>query len=682
MGSVDCLFSICTAIVTLPLLAFALIMIFTWRQAKISLAISLTCSTISLILAWYLFITVRDVSLAHPIIRQVEWLVSSEGFKIPFGFLLDPVSLLMLVIVATISWLIQVYSIGYMEGDPGFARFYADLSLFGMAMLSLVSANALLQLFISWELVGLASYLLIGFWYEKFSASEAGKKAFVVTRFGDIGFFMGLAFLTIYFGTLDITAVNLAGLKNTMPQWLLTTSSLLIFCGVAGKSAQFPIHVWLPDAMEGPTPVSALLHSATMVAAGVYLITRLFPFFAASPTTCSVILAIATITLLLSSTIGMVARDIKQVWAYSTISQLGFMAMGLAAAGLIGGNFFPGYYHLTTHAAFKALLFLCAGVFIHHFGTNDFFVMSKLGGRKLLIPMVTVTIGALALAGIFPFSGFFSKEAIMGVLWSLPSKLWVGFGIFGAFLTAYYTFRVIFVLLFPRPDHHKAWGEYYEVPASAHGHGTAHSHGHGPHGDFSHDDAHAHKDTPPGHQHDEALDPHGHGGEGGHGVPWVMSLPLIVLAGFTLVLGFLQGRLQGYLLGEHHPHELNTTLMVLAVGAALTGIGMAWRDWGAKGATWQGFIRNFPALENFFIKKWYMDDFWRWFLDTVIYGFFSKWFTYNDRRVVDGGVDAVAFSCSGGGRILSFLQTAFLQYNLLFMVLVLAGLGIYLLMGL
>jgi NADH-quinone oxidoreductase subunit L len=643
MGPVDCYFSICTAIVTLPLLAFATIMIFTWRNAKVSLAISLACSTASLILAWYLFITVRDVSLAHPIVRQVEWLFSSDQFKIPFGFLIDPVSLLMLTIVATISWLIQVYSIGYMEGDPGFARFYADLSLFGMAMLSLVSANGLIQLFISWELVGLASYLLIGFWYEKFSASEAGKKAFVVTRFGDIGFFVGLAMLAIYFGSLDITAVNLAGVKNTMPPWLLTTASLLIFCGVAGKSAQFPIHVWLPDAMEGPTPVSALLHSATMVAAGIYLITRLFPFFAASHTTCQVILVIATITLILSSTIGMVARDIKQVWAYSTISQLGFMAMGLAAAGLAGSDLFAGYYHLTTHAAFKALLFLCAGVFIHHFGTNDFFVMSKEGGRKLKIPMITVTIGALALAGIFPFSGFFSKEAVMGVLWSLPNKIWVGIGLFGAFLTAYYTFRVIFVLLFPRPDDHRAWEEYKrEEPAHGHGHA---------------DDEH-------------------------HGVPWVMAFPLIVLAGFTLVLGFMHAPLQEYLLGHYHPHELNMLLMVLAVGAALSGIGVAWLDWGCKKATWQGFIRNFPALENFFIQKWYMDHFWRWFLNTVIYGFFSKWFTLNDRRVVDGGVDAVAYSCEGGGRILSLLQTAFLQYNLLFMVLVLAGLGIYLLMGL
>ena len=655
MGACDINFLSCFLIVALPLLSFAVIMIFTWRRHKLSLAISLTCSTIPLILAWSLFFRLKDaVTMAKPIITQVNWLVS-DAVVVPFGFLLDPVSLLMLAIVATISWLIQVYSIGYMEGDPGFARFYADLSLFGMSMLSLVSASGMLQLFISCELVGLASYLLIGFWYEKFSASEAGKKAFVVTRFGDIGFFMGLVFLTFFlkdiniFG-LGIFEINNAALTKTLTEAQITLCALLIFCGVSGKSAQFPIHVWLPDAMEGPTPVSALLHSATMVAAGIYLITRLFPFFAASVTAMSVVLAISTITLLLSSTIGMVAKDIKQVWAYSTVSQLGFMAMGLSAAALGGSTLFAGYYHLTTHAAFKALLFLCAGVFIHHFGTNDFFVMSKDGGRKLAIPMITVTIGALALAGIFPFSGFFSKEAILAQLWHLPNKMWVGLALFGAFLTAYYTFRVIFVMLLPRKDDDPVWKEYYVREEGGHGHGA-------------HDDAH-------GGGHDEH-----------HGVPWVMSFPLIVLAGFTLVLGFLQTPLEKFILGESHPHEMNYTLLVLAVGCALGGIGVAWLDWGRANAKWQGFIRKFPALETFFIQKWYMDHFWRWFLNTFIYGTFSRIFTYNDRRVVDGGVDAVAFSTIGSGRLLSFIQTAFVQCNLLFMVLVLAGVGLYLLMG-
>ena len=296
----------------------------------------------------------------------------------PFGFLLDPISLLMLVIVATISWLVQIYSIGYMEGDPGFGRFYADLSLFALAMLSLVISSGLLQLYISWELVGLASYLLIGFWYEKFSASEAGKKAFVVTRFGDIGFFMGLVFLTIFYGNLDIATVNLRrGGQRPCRPGSSPPRRLLIFCGVMGKSAQFP-HPRLAAGRHGrshpgfgPAPFRhhggrrRLSHDPDLP-----VLCR------PPPPTMTVILAIATITLILSSTIAMVATDIKQVWAYSTISQLGFMAMGLAAAGLAGGTLFAGYYHLTTHAGFKALLFFCAGVFIHHFGTNDFFIMS------------------------------------------------------------------------------------------------------------------------------------------------------------------------------------------------------------------------------------------------------------------------------------------------------------------
>ena len=648
MFSADPILLGCLLTVFLPLTAFALIMIFTRDNHKLSLAISLVASTIPLIIAWTFFFKLGG---GDPIIYNFDWLVS-DLVKVPFGFLLDSTSLVMFVIVATISWLVQIYSIGYMAGDPGFGRFYADLSLFALAMLTLVISSGLLQLYISWELVGLASYLLIGFWYEKFSASEAGKKAFVVTRFGDIGFFIGLVFLVIFYGNLDIASVNSAAVAHKMPPWLLTTSGLLIFCGVMGKSAQFPLHVWLPDAMEGPTPVSALLHSATMVAAGVYLMTRIFPFFAASTTTMTVILIIASITLILSSTIGMVATDIKQVWAYSTVSQLGFMAMGLAAAALASGTLFAGYYHLTTHAGFKALLFLCSGVFIHHFGTNDFFTMATQGGRKLLIPMVCITIAALALAGIFPFSGFFSKELILTALAHLDNKLWLVLGLLGAFLTAYYAFRVIFVMLFPKDPE-----AYSKVP----GHMVAHV-----------EDAHGHDDDAHG---------HGDGHDEHHGVPWVMAIPLIILAGFTVSLGFCEGYLQKLLLGEVHHHAMNYFLLVAAVSCALGGITMAWLDWGAKGAKCVGFISKVPALENFFIHKWYMDDFWRWFLNRFIYGFFSKWFTLNDRRVVDGGVDTVAFSTVGSGRLLSFIQTAFLQYNLLFMVMVLAGVGIYLVMG-
>jgi NADH-quinone oxidoreductase subunit L len=381
------------------------------------------------------------------------------------------------------------------------------------------------------------------------------------------------------------------------------------------------------------------LHSATMVAAGVYLIARIYPFFSASPVAMGVALAIGTITMLLSSTIGLVASDIKQVWAYSTVSQLGFMIMGLAA-----GSFFAGYYHLTTHAAFKALLFLCSGVFIHHFGTNDFFIMAAQGGKKLKIPMITITIAALALAGIFPFAGFFSKEGILGALAHLDNKIWLFAGLFGAFLTAYYSFRVIFVMLFHREPIMKIAADHSHAE-EAHGHG--HSHGHDEH----------------------------------HAVPWVMLLPLCILAFFTLTLGFMQGPLEKFLTGHLSHHAISIPLLISAVGAAVGGIALAWFDWGAKNAKCVGFISRIPVLENFFIQKWYMDHFWRWFLNRVIYGTFSKWFTINDRRIVDGGVDAVAFSTVGGGRYLSFFQTALLQLNLLFMVLVVAGVGLYLVMG-
>ena len=253
-----------------------------------------------------------------------------------------------------------------MAGDPGFSRYYAFQSLFAWAMMNMVIAPSMFQLFIFWELVGLASYLLIGFYYEKYSASQAGKKAFVMTRFGDMGFFLGLIILVLGFGNLDILDLNEAGKTHALPNILITISAMLIFCGVIGKSAQFPLLTWLPDAMEGPTPVSALLHSATMVAAGVYMFSRIFPFFAASPDAMTMALTIGTITMLLSSTMAMVTYDLKQVWAYSTVSQLGFMVMALAA-----GGYFAGVFHLTTHAGFKALLFLCSGIFIHEYHTND-----------------------------------------------------------------------------------------------------------------------------------------------------------------------------------------------------------------------------------------------------------------------------------------------------------------------
>ena len=312
----------------LPFVAFLLIMIFARAYPRLSAGLSIAAVTVSLLSA--VLLLARHWQLDAPIEYVGRWVVSGD-IVIPFGFLLDQTSLLMLCVVATICFLVQIYSLGYMAGDAGFSRYFAFMSLFAWAMLNLTLSPSMLQLYVFWELVGLSSYLLIGFWYEKFSATEAGKKAFVMTRFGDVAFFLGLLLVLVHLGNLNISAMNGPQITARMSSTYITIAALLIFGGIIGKSAQFPLLTWLPDAMEGPTPVSALLHSATMVAAGVYLFGRLFPFFSHSATAMVIFLIIGTISMLLASTMAMVTRDIKQVWAYSTISQLGFMIMGLAA---------------------------------------------------------------------------------------------------------------------------------------------------------------------------------------------------------------------------------------------------------------------------------------------------------------------------------------------------------------
>lgn len=616
----------------MPFVSFLIIFFLTRPRVALSLAVSLTCSAIPLIVAWGLLFHYQGMEA--PVLFQVLWM-SGGQVSITFGFLLDPLSLVMLVIVTSISFLVQVYSLGYMAGDAGMAKYYSFLSLFAWSMIGLVVASNLMQLYIFWELVGLSSYLLIGFWHHKFSASQAGKKAFVMTRLGDLGFFLGIIVLLLNLGDLSILGLNSQAAAQLSPA-LLTTSAVLVFCGVVGKSAQFPLLTWLPDAMEGPTPVSALLHSATMVAAGVYLVSRLYPMYSASPDALLVMLAIGTITMLLASSMAMVARDIKQVWAYSTVSQLGFMLMGLGA-----GSYFAGVFHLTTHAAFKALLFLCSGVFIHHFGTNDFFDMSKQRARNLRIPMVCITIAGAALAGVFPLAGFFSKEAVMGSLAELERDIWLWAGLLGALLTAYYTFRLLFVMWFPK-----------EIQTPDGGHS-------------GHDGAHA--------SHDE----HGHS-EGGY---WAMASTLIILACFTVALGLFGEELIIFLhWGSPPAIPHHTWLLVVAVSVVLMGVALAWLEFGRKTSAQEGFLRRLPALETLFAERWYMDAFYRRFTDYVVYGLFSRFFTMNDRRVVDGAIDGVCRGTVGTGWLLSFLQSGQLQYNLFAMVLIIAMVGLYFLL--
>ena len=605
----------------LPFIAFLLIMVFTRKQPRLSAGLSIAAISISFVSAFFLLI--RHWHIEMPLEFTGRWLVSGD-LAVPFGYLLDQTSLLMLCVVATISFLVQVYSLGYMAGDAGFARYYACMSLFAWAMMNMTLSPTMLQLYIFWELVGLASYLLIGFWYEKFSATEAGKKAFVMTRFGDVAFLLGLLLVLAHLGNLNILEMNGSQVTEQMSSTYITISALLIFGGIIGKSAQFPLLTWLPDAMEGPTPVSALLHSATMVAAGVYLFGRLFPFFSLSATAMLIFLIIGTISMLLASTMAMVTRDIKQVWAYSTISQLGFMIMGLAA-----GSYFAGMFHLTTHAGFKALLFLCAGVFIHSFETNDMFDIGRRGGRRLKIPAACTIIAAAALAGLPPLSGFFSKEVILGALADLDNPVWLAAGLLGAFLTAYYTFRLIFIIVFPKES-----------------------------GSASHS----------GHDH-------------GHGGYWVMGWPLIILAAVTILLGFYQGRLDTFFKGQHLIPATEIAhhgwLPFVAIGSALFGVALAWMEFGRKGAEQVGFIEKIPPLNDLFAQRWYLDRFYRRFLDVFIYGIVSNLFTRNDKIVIDGGLDGMAKGTLVSGRIVSFLHLSMVQYRLLTIFVVLVLLGIY-----
>jgi NADH-quinone oxidoreductase subunit L len=366
------------------------------------------------------------------------------------------------------------------------------------------------------------------------------------------------------------------------------------------------------------------------------MFSRIFPFFSASPTVMTTALIIGTITMLLSSTMALVADDIKQVWAYSTVSQLGFMVMGLAA-----GGFFAGVFHLTTHAGFKALLFLCSGIFIHEYHSNDMHEIAGEGGRKLTIPMVCMTVGALALAGVFPLSGFFSKEAIMGVLAAHPNKIWLLAGLLGAFLTAYYSFRLIFIILFPKE--------------------TLSSHEHEIHA--SHDGPH-------------------------HGYTfWAMAWPVMILAGISLFVGFFQSSLESFLTGGFHqthsaPAHGETAhgighiiVLIAAVTMALGGIILAWFEFG-KGSKQEGFLKRFPKWEALFAQRWYMDHFYRWFVDTIVYSAFTNVFTRNDRRIIDGAIDGFCRLTIGSGRFFSFLQSSMLQYNLMLM---LASVGLVLL---
>jgi NADH-quinone oxidoreductase subunit L len=454
-------------------------------------AVALACSGAAF--AMVLFVASQFPSLSLPHVEFLAAWMRAGKFQVDFSFYLDQLSLVMLLVVTGVGFLIHIYSVGYMWEEGGFYRFFAYLNLFMFFMLTLVLASNYLVMFIGWEGVGLASYLLIGFWFTKDSAASAGKKAFIVNRIGDFGFLIALFLLIKHFGSLDFGQVFNSVIPlspETGGAGLLTAVGLLLMVGAAGKSAQIPLYVWLPDAMEGPTPVSALIHAATMVTAGVYMVSRSHVIFERAPMALTVVAIVGTLTALFAATIGITQTDIKKVLAYSTVSQLGYMFI---ACGV--GAFSAAIFHLMTHAFFKGLLFLAAGSVIHAVsGEQD---MRQMGGLRGKIPWTfwTMTIATFAIAGIPPFAGFFSKDEI---LWRAYQASWIYWfiGLFTAFLTSFYMFRLWFMTFF---------GEYRGQAESAH------------------DDSHG----------DSA---HGHGSHGIHESPRLMVIPLVVL-GFLSVTG-------------------------------------------------------------------------------------------------------------------------------------------------
>lgn len=528
-----------------PIIAFVALLLGGRKLTKVAPYIGITAIAASFTYA--LLVMILAIAGRTLDISAVWFSIGRETVKV--GLLIDPLAAMMLIVVTSVSLLVQIYSIGYMHGEPRLHWYFAAISLFSAAMLSLVIANNFLQVYISWELVGLCSYFLIGFWYEKKSASNAAMKAFIMTRIGDVGFFLGLVLIYVHTGSFGFEAIRESIAAGTIGAGTLTAIALLVFCGAAGKSAQFPLYGWLPDAMEGPTPVSALIHAATMVAAGVYLVARSFFIFeAAHPIAMSTVAILGAFTAFLAAMIAVTMSDIKKVLAYSTISQLGFM---MAALGV--GGYAAGVFHLVTHAFFKALLFLGAGSVIHGAATQNIYEMGGLM-KKMKITAVTFFIATLSIAGIVPLSGFWSKDEILSAAAANGNYLVLVVLLVTAFLTSFYMFRLYFtVFAGPLKDKHV------------------------------------------------------------HESPLNMTIPLSILAVPAALAGLLGAPLLGNLFGrflegaEYHAAEPNYMVMVIALGAAITGIGAAWSMYSAVMPE-ERFGKPFFLFYNLIKRRFFFDE--------------------------------------------------------------------------
>ncbi|PZE19389.1 NADH-quinone oxidoreductase subunit L [Paenibacillus xerothermodurans] len=586
-----------------PLLSFLILTAIGRQLKELGAYISITAVFASFIVSLLVFAERLSGQIEDYTWNKLLWL-QLDTASLNFGFEITNLNALMLVIVTLVSLLVNLYARGYMHGDERINVFFAYIALFTFSMLGLVISENLVQLYIFWELVGVCSFLLVGFWYHKPEARAAAKKAFIVTRIGDVGLLIAilLLFWAMPNHALDFSSIHNAFSTGKIPPDIATWIAILIFVGAAGKSGQFPLHTWLPDAMEGPTPISALIHAATMVAAGVYLVARTFDIFLASPVALTVVACVGAFTAIFAATIGTVQNDIKRILAYSTVSQLGYMMMALGIGTTVA--YTAGIFHLFTHAFFKALLFLGAGSVIHAVHTQDIHAMGGLG-RKMKITAWTFGIGALAIAGIPPLSGFWSKDTILTEAYTHNQLLfWVG--LIAACFTAFYMSRLFFLVFLGKPRHQS---HVHESPAT-------------------------------------------------------MTIPLIILAVLAVVAGFVftpfNPWLGTWLTGDAAEEHANVAVMVLSTLAGVLGIGLGYMVYVKRSIPADAVSARAPWLYRLLHRKYYIDELYDAVIVRPLAGLGSLLHLF-DTYVVDGVVRLASYSVVGIGKLGSRLQNGHLQ---------------------
>ncbi len=610
----------------LPLAAFVLLGLFGRKYMNQSAGIIgtgflLISTVLSVYTAYQYFFVDGKVGDTYQTITAFKftWLSFSENVSIDMGIILDPISVMMLVVVTFVSLMVHIFSLGYMKGEERFATYYAFLGLFTFSMLGLVVSSNLFQIYMFWELVGVSSYLLIGYYFQKPSAVAASKKAFIVTRFADLGFLIGILLLAFYGESLDFNTIiqNLTAQQSS--QFVAVTSAsfigvsaltwglTLVFMGGAGKSAMFPLHIWLPDAMEGPTPVSALIHAATMVVAGVYLVARLFPLFAVNDEALSIVTIVGLVSALFAALIACTQTDIKRVLAYSTMSQIGYMMFALGVSGTGGENglgYTASMFHLFTHAFFKSLLFLGAGAVIHFVHSND---MKDMGGLRKYMPITHISflIACLAIAGIPPFAGFFSKEEILLAAYNASMPVYI-IALLTSGLTAFYMFRLYFFIFWNKQSEVHNHSASAEASADRHGEGT-----------FS------------------------------------MKLPLIILAICTLAAGLIPFGEFVSADGKALESHFHLSFSIAPVALGLAGILTAMLMYKKESNKPHQVATALGGLYKAAYKKFYIDELYLFITKKIIFNFIGRPAAWIDRNIVDGLMNGIA---SGTGKISSLIK--------------------------